>query len=39
MQKTKALHSSSLYKSQVRSLNYIVKGLAQIFFSLPYINI
>lgn len=29
MQKTKALHSSSLYKKQVRSLTDIVKGFAQ----------
>lgn len=29
MQKTKALHSSSLYKKQVRSLTDIIKGFAQ----------
>lgn len=31
MQKTKASHSSSLNKRQVRSLNFIDKGLAQNF--------
>lgn len=41
MQKTKALHSSSFYKKQVKPLTDIVKGFAQNLKKkcFPYINI